>query len=365
MSLPGKHSFSYYPSLDGLRGIAILLVILHHNFDFIPILKLGWIGVDLFFVLSGFLITEILLYKKPKKHFLLNFYARRGLRILPLYYLIVIIFFLTAPYLPELHAQYKYYSTHQVFLWTNTQNWLNILYQKPDNHMLLYHFWSLSLEEQFYLIWPLLIVIIKSQKWLTRTAFIILLSCILLRIISWLYFGEGYTNYQIQSATRVDGLCIGSLIALWKYGNPASLNKKITATAISIISIHIIVFVLVKLFFPDTPHFRFLGFTSIAAVFGLLVWYSISHKTMLNQYFLNNKYLKWLGKISFGLYVFHWPVLVLFRICFTNRLESYGFSRAYSYIFLSVAAVIVAIGISWISYTLFEKKFLALKDRFS
>ncbi|MBL0272153.1 MAG: acyltransferase [Chitinophagaceae bacterium] len=88
---------SYYPSLDGLRGVAILLVVFLHNFGFMNYFFFGWLGVDLFFVLSGFLITDILLKTLDKPNFLRNFYMRRILRIFPLFYLTLIIFLLIIP----------------------------------------------------------------------------------------------------------------------------------------------------------------------------------------------------------------------------------------------------------------------------
>jgi len=92
---------SYYPALDGLRGFAILGVLLQHNFSFLPVPKFGWVGVDLFFVLSGFLITDILLKTKEQKNFLSNFYTRRVLRIFPLYYGSLILFFSLAPLISQ------------------------------------------------------------------------------------------------------------------------------------------------------------------------------------------------------------------------------------------------------------------------
>src|SRR5512144_2577839 len=100
---PTTSTRSYYPALDGLRGIAIILVICCHNFDFIPYLRFGWIGVDLFFVLSGFLITDILLQTRDDKNYLQNFYLRRILRIFPLYYGVLLLFFALAPALQALH----------------------------------------------------------------------------------------------------------------------------------------------------------------------------------------------------------------------------------------------------------------------
>ncbi len=90
---------TYYPALDTLRGVAISLVVIYHNFGFLKFFRFGWMGVDLFFVLSGFLITDILLKQREKKSFLKNFYIRRILKIFPLYYLMLFGFFTLSPYL--------------------------------------------------------------------------------------------------------------------------------------------------------------------------------------------------------------------------------------------------------------------------
>lgn len=356
---------SYYPALDGLRGLAILLILLYHNFNFLPFFEFAWAGVDLFFVLSGFLITDILLRTRNNKNYLRNFYIRRVLRIFPVYYLCIILFFLLVPYLSKLTDQYVYYSGHQFFLWTNTQNWLYIFYEKPNDFMLFNHFWSLSVEEQFYLVWPLIVLIIKDTRKLVIFIFIILIACILTRFGSWLYFGNGYINFHFQFMTRMDGLCIGCLIALWKHVQPGLLKKKMIRLVVFIIMIHILIFGLIKLFSPSIPHFSFVGYTSIAALFGLLVYHGIAGTGVLKKYVLENKWLKGLGKISYGLYVYHWPILVLFRLYVRKELVATGFAENTSNIILSVIAVLVAIAISWLSYNLFEKRLLALKNKFT
>ena len=104
---------SYYPALDGLRGVAILMVVLLHNFGFMSYFFFGWLGVDLFFVLSGFLITDILLKTLGQPNFLRNFYMRRILRIFPLFYLILIICFFILPQFKGLDLDLSYYTNHQ------------------------------------------------------------------------------------------------------------------------------------------------------------------------------------------------------------------------------------------------------------
>src|SRR5258706_367506 len=147
---------TYYSQVDGLRCIAIVAVMLEH-FIYIGVSKLyvGFFGVDLFFVLSGFLITEILLNQKgtkPSRVLFKNFYIRRSLRIFPIYYLMCVFFLIALPgFKPVASCAFLY-----------VLNWAQFFTTAPvPNHVS--HFWSLAIEEQFYLLWPFIIILVPNR----------------------------------------------------------------------------------------------------------------------------------------------------------------------------------------------------------
>ena len=359
---PTTSTRSYYPALDGLRGIAIILVICCHNLNFLPHFEFGWVGVDLFFVLSGFLITDILLKTKENKNFLQNFYIRRILRIFPLYYGVLLLFFIIAPAFQNLIIQYNYYHSSQAMSWLHLQNWQYVIHQKPNDRLPLGHFWSLSVEEQFYLVWPFLIFAVKSTRRLSEIACLILITCILSRFSSWLYFGEGYTNFYFQYMTRLDGLCIGSLIAIWRFSSYEQAKRKIIRLGLIVFGSHLFLFLLARTVFTNFPHFRFLGYTSIAAIFGIIIFFAIEKRNVYSKFLLENSVLQYIGKISYGLYVYHFPILILFKIYILNALVNKGFSASAGNMVVSLSALAVAVLVSVASYHLFERKILALKD---
>lgn len=360
---PATSTRSYYPALDGLRGIAILLVICCHNLDFIPHFELGWVGVDLFFVLSGFLITDILLVTKSGKNFLQNFYIRRILKIFPLYYGVLLLFFVIAPALQSLHVQYNYYQHNQAMLWLHLNNWLCIVHIRPIDSMLVNHFWSLSVEEQFYLLWPFIILAINDVKRLAQVAYLVLVTCVLCRFSCWMMYGEGTTTFYFQYMTRLDGLCVGSLIAIWRFDAFEQVKRKLLQLTFSVVAAYIVLYALTKTMFHKMPHFPFLGYTAIAVVFGIIVLFAIEKRNMLSKLLLENKIIKYVGRISYGLYVYHWPVLCLFKIYLLAGFVNAGYSNSTSYIIVSLLALAVAIVVSIMSYHFFEKRILSLKDR--
>src|SRR5690625_4685275 len=173
----------YVKELDGVRGVAILLVILFHCFPS-PLTGLGWIGVDLFFVLSGFLITGILIDSKGNKRYYSNFIGRRILRIFPLYYLVLFIMLFLLPLIGRgfsSGSNYSFYLRHQGWFWSYLQNWLFSFHGFPKN-LILSHFWSLGVEEQFYLVWPFLVLLLP-KKLLLKSSIFLCMTAIIFRML--------------------------------------------------------------------------------------------------------------------------------------------------------------------------------------
>lgn len=184
----------HVPALDGVRGLAILLVMTRHFAHFaaphttgpglwryLELASLGWIGVDLFFVLSGFLITGILIdaLEAGSPHLFRDFYARRALRILPVYYAVLAIVFLVLPHCGELGEPARILAVRQVWLWTHTAN-LDVAlngWGLTAGWLGFAHLWSLAVEEQFYLIWPVLVWAVYRRAGLSGLAWTFLACC--------------------------------------------------------------------------------------------------------------------------------------------------------------------------------------------
>jgi peptidoglycan/LPS O-acetylase OafA/YrhL len=205
-------SFQYFKALDGVRGIAILLVILFHY----GLLGCGWIGVQLFFVLSGYLITSILLKERKTSlsNYLKRFYWRRSLRIFPLYYLYLLVIlgaYLSLKIPPAFADQWPY-------LFTYTYNVRHIL-PNYDGSPLLIHLWSLSVEEQFYLIWPALVFVFAARRFKPLLLGIVVVVP-LLRLLTSLYLTHlgstpvylGTVLYTI-TPFQIDAFATGALVS--------------------------------------------------------------------------------------------------------------------------------------------------------
>lgn len=369
--VPEKPARAHIPALDGLRGVAILLVI-PHNADIFsnsapwlwPMALLahaGWIGVQLFFVLSGFLITRNLLDSRDNPHYLRSFYWRRVLRVFPLYFLTLFVGLVLLPHLftysQEALASHRY----QVWLWTFTINWAQPLGAEISGFS---HFWSLAVEEQFYLLWPFVVLLAAGTRLLWICAalvFIALLSRALM-----LAAGAKPEMIYMFTFCRMDALALGAAMAVVSQSAPAM--QWITSHSRSLLVMTFATLLGVSLYSHSysvfDPHTLVLGQTLLAAAFALLVVSTGSIPPGSFGYplrrILEMRWLRRVGRYSFAMYVFHLPLLVAFG---DSIREVLGFAGAAT----PLVYVLAAIGLSFLagmaSYHLLEKHFLALKSR--
>lgn len=353
----------HYPALDGLRGLAILLVVIYHNFGFInKYFFFGWLGVDLFFVLSGFLITDILMNTVGNKNFLRNFYFRRILRIFPLYYLGLILFLIVLPKLP-VESGLKYYTDNQEWIWTFLQNWLYI-FNPPEQTNTLNHLWSLAVEEQFYLLWPLVILLIRKPKYLLAFITLLLVATLSLRLWIWIHHITNLAYYNLYTFTRIDGICIGCMVALLLRINANFLKKYSSGIVLFFAVMNFAFFFINRLYQFSFPYLALAGYTTFAMMFGLLVNLAVTSQTKLVNLIFNIPLLKFFGRISYGFYIFHWPVYLLLSPYLSTWVN--GFNSGWQTEFVvSVLGTLTAIVLSWFSFNYFEKYFLKIKLKFA
>lgn len=351
---PGAHLLP----LDGLRGIAIILVLFFHccKIDFFPFKLLsafGWLGVDLFFVLSGFLITGILLDKKGKKYFFRNFFGRRFLRIFPIYYLTLAAVFLLIYFGKITFGDTNYYLSNQIYFWTYTQNFLFAFGDWSQPTSLLNHFWSLAIEEQFYLFWPLLIAYTRRNSIVFVCLCFVLLSIVLRNIYPEVPFAYVFT------LARLDTLAVGALAAFFIRYNRQLLNKITLPIALCTLSGLLFIVFTTKEPSLANPYFLRIGYTLFAFFFGCLLLISLD-KGRLGQLLsalLSIRFFRFFGKYSYGIYVYHF----IFYLLFYEKIAVY-FDFMGNYFFFVFSGIVVIF--SLLSYHLVEEKFLKLKRYF-
>lgn len=367
----------YVKSLDGIRAIAVLLVMLFHYriYEFGEAgIGIGWIGVQLFFVLSGFLITRILLEEKKNTldFYLKKFYWRRALRIFPLYfgYLLAIsaIFFVT--------GQPSFLGGKLPFLYTYTFNFTRLF---PDwTHSPLYtHLWSLSVEEQFYFFWPFFIYFLSGRALKIGIAGIL----ILIPVFRWLlgYFLINYSNLDSDAIgeaiywftlSHIDAFAIGGAITVF------DLESKIKKTSYFLLGAVLVAAaagILNALAISQhNPHFEIssLGYpiggmryqqhvwsyTLLNVTFAALILHLLAQQHKVNIF--TNPLLVSIGRVSYGMYLFHWAILA----AFSQVVEK--LPVAVPGLILFTIYFFIVYGIAILSYHLYEKRFLKLKELF-
>ncbi len=360
-----QNQLKHYPALDGLRGIAIILVILYHNFNFIEYFNYGWLGVDLFFVLSGFLITNILLNTLNSKNYFKNFYSRRVLRIFPLYYFSLILFLFLIPAISHSLLEMTYYQKNQIWFWTYLQNW-PLIFKDDANAKALNHYWSLAIEEQYYLIWPLIILLLKRPKRILSICILLLVMVIIARFYIWKN-SENFPSYERAFLfTRFDGILIGSMLATLCNINPLLLRKYFTPFLISLTLFNYLFYLFQKNQNPDFPSWAIAGFITFSLLFALIIYEAVMKENRLLNLILTNPVLTFLGKYSYGFYIFHFPVLLMIKP-YTDQLSGNWFGQG-NFVQMFISALLASLAgltTSILCYHLIEKHFLKLKKRFA
>src|SRR5512137_513909 len=366
---PGAH----HPALDGMRGVAVLMVLAFHFLHvdgeggaaervLLSASRSGWAGVDLFFVLSGFLITGILLDARGAPGYFRAFYARRVLRIFPLYYAYLAVLFLAVPLLlPTLDVK----AETQGWLWTYLGN---VLFAREGGfHASPYtgHFWSLAVEEQFYLAWPLVVWVLPRRA-LAAACLALVAGAFALR------WGIHRTTFNATAAyvltpCRMDALAMGALAAVaarepgwWPVLRRAA--PWVLAAAAAAVGA---TWAVRGAFFGGDPQVQVWAFTPLAAGFAALLVLAVDapREAALSRV-LRARPLAVAGRYSYGLYVLHYPIFL--------ALEAAGISAAVladatgawwagvaGFVALAGAVTLAAALLSW---HLLERPFLAWKD---
>ena len=362
----------YVPELDGLRGIAILLVIPHnvdvyppnHNWlmPFSALAHAGWIGVQLFFVLSGFLITTNLVESRGAPNYFSAFFGRRTLRIFPLYFLTLIFFLFLLPSITDLTDSILNTYQHQIWLWLFLQNWA-----EPFGKSVYWfpHFWSLAVEEQFYLVWPFIVALLPDGRLLK--ACIGIISVAFLIRIGMLFGGVDADKIYQFTICRMDALAFGAIIALIfrKPSIAERIRRHGTLMIGSSLGLILIGALITHVYGIHDPITITVGYTALGFAMAVMVAVaaggSITRIARLMRKFFSIAVLRSVGKYSYAMYIFHLPLsMVLWpKVSPYFKLVGTGYPLLYA-----VFITLLTYGMAVLSYFLLERHFLKLKRYF-
>jgi len=295
-----------------------------------------------------------------------NFYAKRVLRIFPLYYLTLVIFLLILPAIKDFPLDFGFYIDHQWWFWTYLQNWFLIFYDVGNTTTAIQHYWSLAVEEQFYLVWPLVIFLIKKPKILLAIAGLLLAGVICTRLYMWTIQIKDLNYFGLYTYTRIDGICIGSMLAILQFIRSPFIKKYFTGLILLLAAMNFVFYFINKHYQFTYPYLAIVGYTTFAMLFAIVVHEVIQGENKILNFLLNIRPLKFFGKISYGLYIFHWPVYLILYEWMEERIRSIAtMSGDMLAIAVSIVLTIIGIIISIISFYTFERYFLKKKKAFN
>ena len=355
---PASFHLGYRRWLDGLRGVAILLVVFFH----LQLLPGGALGVDLFFVLSGFLITNLLVEEWLRRGSisLKRFYLRRALRLLPAFIVLLLVFILHTLLIspPETIAA-RWHELAVVACYV--ANWNQV---HGATLTLLGHTWSLSVEEQFYLLWPALLCLLLYLKMPRMHILILVIAAILASAL--LRLGLHHQHRFLGTPripiirlyagldTRADSLlagCLAGLVASWNW-LPTSRRFIARIKAATLFAVLVLAFCLFKRDLCSSQYYDGL-FTVVALMTALLIIRLLVAPSRIGAAILESAPLVFVGRISYGLYLFHAPVIA----CFGED------SLGWGHLGTTALAFVLSLAAALLSFYLVERPFLRLKDR--
>jgi peptidoglycan/LPS O-acetylase OafA/YrhL len=368
------HSSSYLPALDGVRAIAILMVIVCHviivchtanelprltqtQSFFASVAGLGWMGVDLFFVLSGFLITGILLDVQNAKHALRTFYARRVLRIVPLYVAFLLFTMWVAPAvgLSGIEETAKLRHT-QLWYWTYSMNFLVARANWGATTLPVSHLWSLAVEEQFYLLWPAAVFLLSPAA-VRRTALGCIIGAELCRVVFALAGAGGQVSYVLLPS-RMDSLAAGAFLAC-AFRDPVLWSRVLRARqalAFAALLLTLATVLVHDSLDSQSTAAELVLFPAIVALASVVVSTAAD-----GARWLSSRALRFIGRISYGMYV--WHILALRLILTRVKIPEIATSGPWwtFYGVTMIGTVLCTVLIALVSWHIIEQPFLQLK----
>ncbi len=359
-------------ALDGVRGTAILLVLVFHllwsNSEtgsrlmnvVVALRGAGWVGVDLFYALSGFLITGILYDSLGDGHYFRNFYVRRVLRIMPLYYGVVALLFVYVEF--HLHqaagrplALLLAYLNNTP-LWWHTQSGTALI-------DLTNHLWSLAVEEQFYLVWPLLVFLVRGRRRLMWLALGLALAAPVTRVVLQAHGASVDATYKL-TICRADSLLGGAWVALAVRGGLRAwvLRWAPAGFAVGLLACLTIGIRAGNFDYEINAAVNGIGFSLVALTSAC--WVAMALRPGFTASLMTTGWLRFFGKYSYGIYVFHMPVAAVVGWAFMPAVRAHVHSKLLMHLVEFGLGVGFTVAVAMVSFALYEKPLLGFKRYF-